>query len=96
MIKNEEVSCTECIYCGSSENVFSFCKTQQTDEGDKKVCYCSCTSCADHIDKNLTPEVLAKPVICVVNKQMCLLFVPMHPLMRVHPKRSATVFVQTA
>ena len=57
MAKNEEVSCTECIYCGSTENVFSFCKIQQTEEGDKKVCYCTCTNCADHIEKNLSPEV---------------------------------------
>ncbi|GAB6153884.1 hypothetical protein JCM17380_26340 [Desulfosporosinus burensis] len=35
MIKNEDVSCTECIYCGSTENVFSFCKVQHTTEGEK-------------------------------------------------------------
>ncbi len=57
MDKNPEISCAECIYCGSTENVFSFCKTQQTKEGEKKVCYCTCTSCAEHIENNLTPEV---------------------------------------
>lgn len=60
MDKNKEISCTECIYCGATENVFSFCKTQQTEEGEKKVCYCTCTSCADHIEKNLSPEVPCK------------------------------------
>lgn len=60
MDKNEGIICAECIYCGSTENVFSFCKTQQTNEGDKKVCYCTCTSCSDHIEKNLSPEVPCK------------------------------------
>lgn len=57
MVRNEEMSCTECIYCSSTENVFSFCKTQQTEEGDRKVCYCACTNCSDHIEKSLSPNV---------------------------------------
>ncbi len=57
MERNTEISCTECIYCGSTENVFSFCKAQQTDNGEIKICYCTCTKCAEHIEKNLSPEV---------------------------------------
>jgi len=57
MDKNHEISCTECIYCGTTDGVFSFCKTKQTEEGEKKVCYCTCASCADHIEKNLSPEI---------------------------------------
>ncbi len=57
MERNTEISCAECIYCGSTENVFSFCKTQQTEDGEKKICYCTCTNCAKHIEKNLSPEV---------------------------------------
>lgn len=57
METDESVLCGRCIYCGTTENVHAFCKIQQSETEEKKVCYCVCPDCVEHIEKNLEPNV---------------------------------------